>query len=130
MFYRRKFYVVRNDFVDIFNEHFNKTNLPNQIKHGARLIGRWMCPIDNEKTEIFAIWEYDSYDSYKQIEINVRSDQQHVDRIEKWFEEHGGRQYVMSNYIIELRNEQLYSTLNSAEQSQHEVQFWQIKTDS
>ncbi len=42
MFYRRKYYIVKNEFIEIFNEHFNKTNLPNQLKHGSRLIGRWM----------------------------------------------------------------------------------------
>ena len=38
MFYRRKFYIVKNDFVEKFNEHFDKTNLPNQLKYGARLV--------------------------------------------------------------------------------------------
>ncbi len=55
MFYRRKFYVVKSGFVEIFNVHFNNTNLPNQIKHGARLVGRWMKANDDNTTEIFAI---------------------------------------------------------------------------
>mgnify|MGYP003541091535 FL=1 len=62
MFYRRKFYVVTNDFVEEFNQHFNETNLPNQLNHGSRLIGRWMTPLDEGTTEIFAIWEYDDYE--------------------------------------------------------------------
>ncbi|TKI20624.1 cytoplasmic protein, partial [Bacillus cereus] len=41
MFYRRKYYVVKNEFIEVFNDHFNNTNLPNQLKHGSRLIGRW-----------------------------------------------------------------------------------------
>ena len=53
MFYRRKFYVVTNDFVEEFNNHFNKTNLPNQLSHGSRLIGRWMTPNDDDTTEVF-----------------------------------------------------------------------------
>ncbi|MBN6205231.1 NIPSNAP family protein, partial [Ralstonia pickettii] len=61
MFYRRKYYIVKNDFVEIFNTHFNETNLPNQMRHGARLLGRWMAPNSETTTEIFAIWEYDSY---------------------------------------------------------------------
>lgn len=124
MFYRRKYYVVKNDFVNIFNEHFKKTNLPNQIKHGARLIGRWMFPIDSEKTEIFAIWEYDSYESYKLIEISVRNDQEHVKRIEKWYELHGGRKYVKDNYLLVVRNEQIYNTVSQDEITEHDVQFW------
>ena len=35
MFYRRKYYIVKNEFVEIFNEHFNNTNLPNQLKYGS-----------------------------------------------------------------------------------------------
>lgn len=64
MFYRRKFYVVNNEFVDIFNRHFIETNLPNQLKNGARLVGRWMVPHSEKTTEIFAIWEYDSIEKY------------------------------------------------------------------
>ncbi|GEN86231.1 hypothetical protein OSO01_09700 [Oceanobacillus sojae] len=40
MFYRRKYYLVKSEFAEILNAHFKKTNLPNQLKHGSRLIGR------------------------------------------------------------------------------------------
>ena len=59
MFYRRKSYIIKNKFVEKFNEHFNNTNLPNQLKHGTRLIGRWMSDNKDNTTEIFAIWEYE-----------------------------------------------------------------------
>lgn len=72
MFYRRKFYIVKNEFVEILNAHFIENNLPTQLKYGARLVGRWMTPYDESSTEIFAIWEYDSYEKYIQIETNVR----------------------------------------------------------
>lgn len=111
MFYRRKFYIVKNEFVEIFNAHFNETNLPNQLKHGARLIGRWMLPRDDETTEVFAIWEYDSYEAYEIVEANVRGDQEHIQRIINWYETHGGRDYVSSQYVLEMRNEALESTL-------------------
>ena len=111
LFYRRKFYIVKNDFVDILNTHFNETNLPNQIKHGARLVGRWMTPKNNSTTEIFAIWEYDSYERYEEIEANVRSDREHLKRISHWYEQNGGRDYVSKEYIIEVKNEQLVSTI-------------------
>ncbi|TKH07039.1 cytoplasmic protein, partial [Bacillus wiedmannii] len=52
MFYRRKYYIVKNEFVEIFNEHFTNTNLPNQLKHGSRLIGRWMKDNNDGTTEI------------------------------------------------------------------------------
>jgi hypothetical protein len=111
MFYRRKFYIVKNEFVEIFNKHFNETNLPNQLKNGARLIGRWMIPNDELTTEVFAIWEYDSYDKYKEIEARVRGDEEHVKRVNNWYEKNGGRDYVYKEYIFEVRNEKLKSTL-------------------
>ncbi|WP_307394363.1 NIPSNAP family protein [Bacillus horti] len=110
MFYRRKFYIVKNEFVDILNALFHETNLPNQLKHGARLVGRWMVPHDQANTEIFAIWEYDSHEKYEEIEANVRSDTEHLKRIKDWYEKHGGRDYVMKEYILEMKNEPLIPT--------------------
>jgi hypothetical protein len=124
LFYRRKFYIVKNEFVDIFNAHFIETNLPNQIKHGARLVGRWMVPNNESTTEIFAIWEYDSYEKYKEIETIVRGDSEHRNRINKWYEENGGREYVYKQYILEIKNEQIFSTLIKNEFTNYEVQFW------
>lgn len=111
MFYRRKFYIVKSDFVDVFNEHFNKINLPNQLKHGARLVGRWMKPNDDDTTEIFAIWEYNSYEDYERIEASVRSDEPHKHRIREWYEKFGGREHVYTEYILEVRNEGIQSTV-------------------
>lgn len=113
MFYRRKFYIVKNEFVHIFNAHFNDNNLPNQIKHGAQLVGRWMTPNDEDTTEIFAIWEYDSYEGYIHIESNVRNDEAHVRRVQEWYEQHGGRDYVLENYLLEVRNEEIKTTLRN-----------------
>ncbi|WP_299088802.1 NIPSNAP family protein [uncultured Metabacillus sp.] len=111
MFYRRKFYIVKNEFIEIFNAHFNETNLPNQLKYGARLIGRWMIPNDETTTEIFAIWEYDRYEKYQEIEAKVRDDKEHINRINKWYEKNGGRDFVYKMYFLEVRNEELKSTL-------------------
>jgi hypothetical protein len=111
LFYRRKFYIVKSDFVDAFNDHFNKTNLPNQLKHGARLVGRWLKPNDDDTTEIFAIWEYDSYEDYEKIEASVRSDEPHKHRIRDWYEKFGGRERVYTEYILEVRNEAIKSTV-------------------
>ncbi len=113
MFYRRKFYVVKNDFVEIFNAHFNNTNLPNQLKHGARLMGRWMKPNNDETVEIFAIWEYDSYEDYLEIESRVRGDEAHDKRVKDWYEKNGGKEHVYKEYILEVRNEPLESTVKT-----------------
>ncbi|MDM5193940.1 NIPSNAP family protein [Bacillus hominis] len=111
MFYRRKYYVVKNEFIEIFNDHFSDTNLPNQIKYGSRLIGRWMKDNNDGTTEVFAIWEYDSYEDYKEIEMKIRSDKMHVKRIHDWYEKHGGEEYVLREYIIEMKNEELLCTV-------------------
>jgi hypothetical protein len=120
LFYRRKFYIVKNEFVEIFNTHFNETNLPNQTKYGARLVGRWMTPKNDSTTEIFAIWEYDSYEKYEEIEANVRSDSEQIKRINKWYELNGGRDYVFKEYLLEVKNEQLISTLKNNESNETE----------
>ena len=106
MFYRRKSYIIKTKFVEKFNEHFNNTNLPNQLKHGARLKGRWMSDNKDNTTELFAIWEYDSYNDY-----NVKADNTHIKRIEEWYEKNGGREHVFTEYILEVKNDALVSTL-------------------
>ncbi|HDR6387698.1 NIPSNAP family protein [Bacillus cereus] len=111
MFYRRKYYVVKNEFIEVFNNHFNNTNLPNQLKHGSRLIGRWMKDNKNSTSEVFAIWEYDSFERYKEIESKIRSEEIHVKRIHHWYEKHGGREYVLQKYIVEMKNEELVCTV-------------------
>ncbi|MBP1950772.1 NIPSNAP family protein [Virgibacillus litoralis] len=112
MFYRRRFYIVRKEFVDILNAHFNNTNLPNQLKYGARLIGRWMKENADNTAEIFAIWEKDSYEEYLDVESKVRSDKAHVKRVQDWYQKNGGKENVYENYILEIRNEELESTVN------------------
>ena len=62
-------------------------------------------------TEIFAIWEYDSYDNYIEIENNVKGDNAHVKRIKEWYEKNGGREHIFTEYILEVKNEELVSTL-------------------
>jgi hypothetical protein len=56
--------------VDAFNAFFFHYLLPNQTKHGARLVGRWQT----EDDRIVAIWAYDSRDAYERIEDEVRRD--------------------------------------------------------
>ncbi|MFL8938957.1 NIPSNAP family protein [Rossellomorea oryzaecorticis] len=83
MIYRRKVYKLASGMVNEFNQHFNDTLLPVQLKHGARLIGRRKTSSDEEAVEIFAIWEYDSYEEYEIIE---------------------GKSEVMSRILREFRN--------------------------
>ena len=113
MFYRRKFYVVTEEFVEDFNRLFNEINLPNQLKHGTGFVGRWMMPLGDGRVEVFAIWEYKSRSEYESIEARIRSDEQHVARIQAWYESHGGRESVFRNDILEVRNEEIFSTVPS-----------------
>lgn len=86
MYYRRKFYNVKGEFIEVFNTHFNETNLPTQLKYGSRLIGRWMKDNNDGNVEVFAIWEYDSYEDYKEIESKVRNDKAPLKRVKDWYE--------------------------------------------
>ena len=43
---------------------------PVQLKHGARLVGRWQTDDDR----IVAVWEYDSMDAYQAIQQKVVAD--------------------------------------------------------
>ncbi len=110
MFYRRKYYLLRPEIIDSFNEHFNQTNLPEQLRNGSRLVGRWMNKKE-EHVEIFAIWEYDSYEDYVIIEQNIRGNLAHAKRVNAWYNKHGGREAVLKNFFIEVRDEEIFSTL-------------------
>jgi hypothetical protein len=112
MFYRRKHYIIKAHFLDDFNNLFNEINLPNQIKHGSKLVGRWSMPINADDVEVFAIWEYDSKEAHERIEANVRSDEAHVSRINTWFEERGGRKHLSETVFVEIRNDEIFDTVS------------------
>ena len=70
MIYRLRIYEGIHANVVAFNSFFEQYLLPIQIRHGARLIGRWQT----EDDRIVAVWEYDSRERYEQIQAAVRSD--------------------------------------------------------
>jgi 8-oxo-dGTP diphosphatase len=74
MIYRRKQYKIKPEKYHEFNEFFHIFLLPNQSKHGATLVGRW---VSENKEEVTAIWQYQNYDSYQKIEEKVKSDEFH-----------------------------------------------------
>jgi NIPSNAP len=93
MIYRRKKYLLDPSIVVQFNEHFNNTLLPTQLEYGARVVGRWMTTNQNNNvTEIFAIWEYDSKEDYEEIENKVKADIEYVNRVQSWYKQMGGRE--------------------------------------
>jgi hypothetical protein len=87
--YRRKTYKIDPQILLDFNEHFNQTLLPAQLKYGSRLVGRWSIEEIDGVVEVFAIWEYDSYEDYEKIESQVKSDEEHVKRVQAWFDKIG-----------------------------------------
>lgn len=115
MFYRRKLYVVKEVFVENFNKLFNEINLPNQLRNGSRLVGRWMLESKENNVEIFAIWEYDSYEDYRRIESTIRNDQEHIARVKNWYDEHGGKEYVQQTFLVEVKSDAFICTVNMGE---------------
>lgn len=113
VFYRRKSYIVKKEFVTVFNELFHEINLPNQLKNGSRLVGRWMLDADDDAMEIFAIWEYDCYEDYARIESSIRNDYEHVNRVLGWYNRHGGKEFVQNSFFVEAKNEAIISTLSN-----------------
>lgn len=93
MIYRRKTYVVASSFVEEFNALFNDILLPSQLKYGARLIGRWYTHMDDETSEIFAMWEYDTFEQFEEIEQKIKSDNEHIIRVQDRFDQIGRDRY-------------------------------------
>jgi NIPSNAP len=54
----------------VFHDFFRMYLLPVQLRHGARLVGRW----ETEDSRVVAIWEYDDLAAYERIEAAVRAD--------------------------------------------------------
>lgn len=92
MIYRRKTYKINPEKLNEFNNFFHTYLYPNQINHGAKLIGRW---VNEEQNEILAIWEYKSVEQYESIETQIRLSELHKKAQEKRKEL--GDLYIESN---------------------------------
>ncbi len=57
-----------------FHAFFNGYLLPVQVRHGARLVGRW----ETDDEEVIAVWEYDDMAAYERIDAAVRVDRDSV----------------------------------------------------
>ena len=71
MIYRRRIYKIAPERADAFNDFFNHHLLPFQLRYGAELVGRW---ISEDKTEIMAMWRYESKEHYRAIEEKIDRD--------------------------------------------------------
>jgi hypothetical protein len=70
MLYRIRRYVAVPGKLPAFHEFFNAYLLPVQLRHGARLVGRW----ETETHEVIAIWEYDDEAAYQRVVDAVAAD--------------------------------------------------------
>jgi hypothetical protein len=70
MFYRMRIYQSVRENLPLFHEFFRSHLLPVQLRHGARLVGRW----ETEDGRVVAVWEYDDRAAYERIEAAVRID--------------------------------------------------------
>jgi NIPSNAP len=68
--YRVRTYVAVPENIENFHALFRDHLLPIQLRHGARLTGRWA----SEDARITAVWEYDDIDAYHRIDAAVRAD--------------------------------------------------------
>jgi hypothetical protein len=65
----RSYQTVREN-LPLFHDFFRTYLLPVQLRHGARLIGRW----ETEDGRVIAVWQYDDRDAYERIDAAVRAD--------------------------------------------------------
>lgn len=53
-----------------FHDFFRDCLLPVQLRHGARLVGRW----ETDDARVVAVWEYDDHEAYERVQAAVRGD--------------------------------------------------------
>ena len=70
MIYRMRIYQTVHANLPMFHQFFLTYLLPVQLRHGARLVGRW----EVEDGRVVAVWEYDDRQAYERIEAAVRAD--------------------------------------------------------
>jgi hypothetical protein len=70
MLYRVRRYAAVPEQLAAFHDFFNGYLLPVQVRHGARLVGRW----ETDDAEVIAVWEYDDKAAYDRIDAAVRAD--------------------------------------------------------
>jgi 8-oxo-dGTP diphosphatase len=68
MFCRREIHKICNGKMKEFNQYFEEYVKPNQLKNGAKLIGRWLTADENE---VLTMWHYQSFDDFLKIEERV-----------------------------------------------------------
>ncbi|MGI8721707.1 MAG: NIPSNAP family protein [Geodermatophilaceae bacterium] len=65
-----RIYRTTSQAAETFHEFFRTWLLPTQLRHGARLVGRW----ETEDARVVAIWEYDDSAEYERVRAAVAAD--------------------------------------------------------
>jgi len=68
--YRMRIYRAVPENLAAFHKFFRDYLLPVQLRHGARLVGRWQT----DDNRVVAVWEYDDRPAYERIDAAVRAD--------------------------------------------------------
>ena len=76
MLYRRKTYTIEPAMYETFTHFFHTYLLPNQLTHGAQLVGRW---VNEERTEIMAMWSYDNRAHYETVDAGIHASEMHAE---------------------------------------------------
>ena len=79
VFYVVRRYVAVPERLAAFHDFFNGYLLPIQVRHGARLVGRW----ETDDQEVIAVWEYDDRAAYERIDAAVRADPASIEAQER-----------------------------------------------
>ncbi|MDX1806191.1 MAG: NUDIX domain-containing protein [Paenisporosarcina sp.] len=74
MLFRRKTYTIKPEMYEAFTHFFHTYLLPNQLTHGASLVGRW---VNESKTEIMAMWAYQDLADYARVDAAIRDSELH-----------------------------------------------------
>ncbi|WP_078059899.1 NUDIX hydrolase [Gracilibacillus timonensis] len=99
MIYRKRTYKINADKYESFNNYFHSYLLPNQMKNGAKLAGRWT---NIEKNKVEAMWEYKDMDDYYAIQQKVKDD--------PLFQLAQKNKHSIDQVILEKKEEFLHST--------------------
>lgn len=66
----RTYRIVDEESAAAFHQFFRDWLLPVQLRHGARLVGRW----ETDDGRIVAVWEYADREAYERVQAAVNAD--------------------------------------------------------
>ncbi|MET3289375.1 UNVERIFIED_CONTAM: 8-oxo-dGTP diphosphatase [Brevibacillus sp. OAP136] len=102
MIFRRKTYKIKPELAGRFHDFFHTYLYPNQVKHGAKLVGRW---VNEAQDEVVAIWEYRDKAHYEAIEHAIRNSALHQEAQQK--------RHELPDLYVEAKQDFLLSTAAS-----------------